>query len=158
MRRELITVSRRVLEFELLIRERRQRESAPRLERSSNVYGRAALDGLAQTRSHAGIEPRQPIETDRDQMVTRRGRRPKSGPIRKAGLDLETSKPRNPRSGGRQFRTIADQPALWPCQTRVTWRLPQLWRWLEIGVHLRVVHWNPILLRAPARARSEAAV
>ena len=140
MRRELITVGRPVQELELLIRERHQRESATRLKRSSNIYGRAALDGLAQTRSHIGAKLRQQIEIDRDQMVARRGRRPGRGLIRKADLDLQAAQPRNPRGGGRQFRVIADQPALWPGQTRVTWRLPQLWRRLEIGVHLRVVH------------------
>ncbi len=158
MGRELIAVGRPVQELELLIRERQQRESASRLERSSYIYGCPALGGFAQTRSQVGTELRQQIEIDRDQIVARRGRRPHRGLIRKADLDLETAKPRNPRDCGRQLRTITDQPALWPGQTRVTWRLPQRWRWLETGVHLRVVHWNPILLRAPARARSEAAV
>ena len=158
MRRELITVGWPVQELELLIRERQQREPASRLQRSSHVNSRSALSGLAQPRSHVGIEPRQQIEIDRDQMVARSGWRPHRGLIRKADLDLETTKPRNLRGGGRQLRAIADQPALWPGQTRGSWRLPRRWRWIEIVVHLRVVHWNPVSLRAPATARSEAAV
>ena len=158
MRRELITVGRLVQELELLIRERQQGESASRLERPAYIYRRAILGGVAQTRPGVGLQLRQLSEIDRYKLIARRRRRRDRVPICRADLDLEAAQPRHASGGSRQFRTIADQPALWPARTRVTWRLPQRQRRLETRVHLRVVHWSPILLPARLMARFGGAV
>ncbi|MGB8681879.1 MAG: hypothetical protein WCD12_03245 [Candidatus Binatus sp.] len=81
------------------------------LQTTSHIDRRAAFGGLAQAGFRGGVETRQQVEVDRDQLIARRKPGRERGAIREAELNAKTAQARDSSGGERELRAITDQPA-----------------------------------------------